>query len=116
MSGELGIGRLGQCPFLLLAGQFPDVFLDLGIPFLLMGILSSAAWEYYNQESKGRIMTASYSVNGKSITPEKLREIEITKKDYIDYVEAIKQNATNRYREQGGVPAAHETGKAQGIG
>ena len=47
---------------------------------------------------------------------EKLKEIEITKKDYIDYVEAIKQNATNRYREQGSVPVAHETGKAQGIG
>lgn len=46
-------------------------------------------------------MTVSYSVNGKSIRSEELKEIRITKKDYIDYVETIKQNATNSYRETG---------------
>ena len=46
-------------------------------------------------------MTVSYSINGKSIQPEELKEVQITKKDYIDYVEAIKQSASNSYREQG---------------
>ena len=37
-------------------------------------------------------MTVSYSINGKPIDKEKLREIQITKKDYIDYIESIKNN------------------------
>ena len=35
-------------------------------------------------------MTVSYSVNGKDITYDELKDIRITKKDYIDYVESIK--------------------------
>ena len=58
-------------------------------------------------------MTVSYSVNGKSIEPEELKKIQITKKDYIDYIEAIKQSASNCYREQSGEMAARETGKVQ---
>lgn len=45
-------------------------------------------------------MTVSYSINGKSIKPEELREIQITKKDYIDYVESMKQSASNSFKEQ----------------
>lgn len=59
-------------------------------------------------------MTVSYSVNGKSIKPEELREIQITKKDYIDYVEAIRQSAVNSYMEQGGQGIVHDTGKVTG--
>lgn len=59
-------------------------------------------------------MTVSYSVNGRSIEPEELREIQITKKDYIDYVEAIRQSAVNSYAEQGGQGIARETGKVTG--
>lgn len=59
-------------------------------------------------------MTVSYSVNGKSIEPEKLREIQITKKDYIDYVEAIRQSAVNSYVEHSGQGIVRETGKVTG--
>ncbi len=59
-------------------------------------------------------MTVSYSVNGKSIEPEELREIEITKKDYIDYVEAIRQSAVNSYMEQGGQGMVREMEKVTG--
>lgn len=59
-------------------------------------------------------MTVSYSVNGKSIEPEKLREIQITKKDYIDYVEAIRQSTVNSYVEHGGQGIVRETGKVTG--
>ncbi len=61
-------------------------------------------------------MTVSYSINGKSIQPEELKDVQITKKDYIDYIEAIKQSASNSYREQSGSGAAPLDGKAQGIG
>ena len=57
-------------------------------------------------------MTVSYSINGKSIQPEELKEVQITKKDYIDYVEAIKQSASNSYRKAS-APLAERT---QGIG
>lgn len=60
-------------------------------------------------------MTVSYSINGKSIEAEELKEVQITKKDYIDYVEAIKQGAGNSYREQGKA-AAPSAERAQGIG
>ncbi len=79
-------------------------------------------WEYFHQKY-GRIimrmrgdifMTVSYSVNGKSIEPEELREIEITKKDYIDYVEAIRQSAVNSYMEQGGQGVVRDAGKVTG--
>ncbi len=60
-------------------------------------------------------MTVSYSINGKSIKPEELKEIQITKKDYIDYVEAIKQSAGNSYREQGKA-SAPLVERTQGIG
>ena len=44
------------------------------------------------KESKEDIvyLTVSYSINGKNITYDKLKEIRITKKDYIDYVESVK--------------------------
>lgn len=35
-------------------------------------------------------MTVSYSINGKPIENDKLKEVQITKKDYIDYIESIK--------------------------
>ena len=38
-------------------------------------------------------MTVSYSINGKDITYDKLKEIRITKKDYIDYIDLIKKNS-----------------------
>ena len=38
-------------------------------------------------------MTVSYSINGKDITYDKLKEIRITKKDYIDYIDSIKKNS-----------------------
>ncbi len=60
-------------------------------------------------------MTVSYSINGKSIQPEELKDVQITKKDYIDYVEAIRQGVSNSYQEQGKA-AAPLAGKAQGIG
>lgn len=59
-------------------------------------------------------MTVSYSVNGKNIEPEELKEVQITKKDYIDYVEAIRQRAVNSYMEQGGQGIMRETGKVTG--
>lgn len=49
---------------------------------------------------QGGYMTVSYSINGKSIQPEELSGIRITKKDYIDYMENIKQSASNSFREQ----------------
>lgn len=61
-------------------------------------------------------MTVSYSINGKSVTAEELKEVQITKKDYIDYIEAIKQNAGNYYREQEQQKFDGETEKVQGIG
>lgn len=45
-------------------------------------------------------MTVSYSINGKSIKPEELSRLQITKKDYIDYMESIKQGASNSFRER----------------
>ena len=87
------------------------------IPFLFLGILSSAIRMYYNEGCRWpEVMTVSYSINGKSVTAEELKEVQITKKDYIDYVEAIRQSAGNYYREQGGEMPACETGKVQSIG
>lgn len=39
------------------------------------------------------MLTVSYSVNGKSINVEELKTLQITRKDYIDYVEEIKRKA-----------------------
>ena len=36
------------------------------------------------------MLTVSYSVNNNIITGEALRTIKIEKKDYIDYIEALK--------------------------
>ena len=38
-----------------------------------------------------KILTVTYSVNGKSISFEELETLQITKKDYIDFVEEIKK-------------------------
>lgn len=38
-------------------------------------------------------LTATYSVNGKPISFEELKNIQITRKDYIDYVEALRKRA-----------------------
>lgn len=46
------------------------------------------------------MLTASYSVNGKPIKAEELKDIQITKKDYIDYVEAIIKNRNNFQKAQ----------------
>lgn len=35
------------------------------------------------------MLTATYSVNGKPIDFENLKTLQITRKDYIDYVESI---------------------------
>lgn len=42
------------------------------------------------------MLTVSYSINGLPVTKEQLKEIQIVKKDYIDYVENIKK----RIREE----------------
>lgn len=62
------------------------------------------------------MMTVSYSINGKSVTAEELKEAQITRKDYIDYVEAIRQGAVNYYSEAGRQTSDGGTGKVQGIG
>lgn len=45
-------------------------------------------------------MTVTYSVNGKNVRFEDLKKLEITKKDYIDYVEAIKKTANDFHKGQ----------------
>ena len=35
-------------------------------------------------------MNVTYSVNGKPITFENLKNLQITRKDYIDYIESIR--------------------------
>lgn len=40
-------------------------------------------------------MTVSYTVNNQKIDREKLKELQITKKDYIDFIESIKKNMVN---------------------
>lgn len=46
-------------------------------------------------------LTVTYSVNGKSITYEELKNIQITRKDYIDYVESIKKKANTNLIKEG---------------
>lgn len=36
-------------------------------------------------------MIVTYSINGKPVTLEELRNVKITRKDYIEYVENIKK-------------------------
>ena len=43
-------------------------------------------------------MTVSYTVNNQKIDREKLKELQITKKDYIDFIESIKKNMVNLQR------------------
>lgn len=62
------------------------------------------------------MMTVSYSIDGKSVTAEELKEVQITRKDYIDYVEAIRQGAVNYYSEADRETSDSMTGKVQGIG
>ncbi|MDE7018314.1 MAG: hypothetical protein K2P65_12230 [Lachnospiraceae bacterium] len=45
-------------------------------------------------------MTVTYSVNGENVKFEDLKNLEITKKDYIDYIEAIKKTANDFHKEQ----------------
>lgn len=45
-------------------------------------------------------LTATYSVNGKKIKFEELKNLEITKKDYIDFIESIKKSVNNFDKEQ----------------
>ena len=40
-------------------------------------------------------MNVTYSVNGKPITFENLKKIQVTRKDYIDYMESIKKQKNN---------------------
>lgn len=47
-----------------------------------------------------RLLTASYSVNGEPIEFEDLKKIEITKKDYIDYIENIRKKVNDFDKEQ----------------
>lgn len=46
-----------------------------------------------------KILTATYSVNGKRLEFNELKKIEITKKDYIDYIESIKKKVNNFHVE-----------------
>ena len=45
---------------------------------------------YIKKKRGDAYLTVSYSVNGKDITYDELKDIRITKKDYIDYVESVK--------------------------
>lgn len=45
---------------------------------------------YIEKKRGDAYLTVSYSVNGKDITHDELKDICITKKDYIDYVESVK--------------------------
>jgi hypothetical protein len=40
-------------------------------------------------------LNVTYSVNGKPITFENLKKIQVTRKDYIDYMESIKKQKNN---------------------
>ena len=51
-----------------------------------------------NQRGDNVTLTVTYSVNGKSIDYEELKNIQITRKDYIDYVEELKRNVNNKER------------------
>lgn len=44
------------------------------------------------KEGKHMSLTVSYSVNGKPITKEDLSKLQITKKDYTDYMDSIKRD------------------------
>lgn len=46
------------------------------------------------------ILTVTYSVNGKPISKDDLKNIQITRKDYIDYVEALKKGCKNFHKIQ----------------
>lgn len=52
---------------------------------------------YGNTWYKGgdSLLTVSFSVNGEKIEKEELRCIEIKRKDYIDYIDSIKNNIRN---------------------
>lgn len=43
-------------------------------------------------------LTVTYSVNGNPISFEDLKTLQITRKDYIDYVEDIKRKVRETYR------------------
>lgn len=47
-------------------------------------------------------MTVTYSVNGKPITFEELKNLKITRKDYIEYIENIKKqfNCQSKYKQE----------------
>lgn len=47
-----------------------------------------------------KILTVSYSVNGKPIDSKDLKKLKITKKDYIDYIESIRKNVKNFHSKQ----------------
>ena len=47
-----------------------------------------------------KILTVTYSVNGESINKDELKKIQITKKDYIDYIESVKKNVNNFHKVQ----------------
>lgn len=44
------------------------------------------------------MLTATYSVNGKPIKEEDLKNLQITKKDYIDFVESIIRSRNKMYK------------------
>lgn len=46
-------------------------------------------------------LNVTYSVNGKPITFENLKRIQITRKDYIDYIESIKNKRTSSNFDNG---------------
>lgn len=46
------------------------------------------------------VITATYSVNGKPIRFEDLKSLEITRKDYIDYIESVKKEINGFDKER----------------
>lgn len=45
-------------------------------------------------------LTATYSANGKNIQYDQLKNLQITKKDYIDFIESIKKSVNDFHKEQ----------------
>ena len=46
------------------------------------------------------LLTVTYSVNGKPISADDLKKVQITRKDYIDYVETLKKDVNNFHKIQ----------------
>lgn len=45
------------------------------------------------------MLTATFSINGKPIKSENLKKLQITRKDYIDYVENLIRKANENIKQ-----------------